>query len=149
MKQARMLEKAIRLAASAHANQMDKSGMPYILHPLRVMSFLKGDDLELKQIAILHDIIEDTLVTEVDLEFEGFSPRVVAGVVALTKIKGEDYEVYKKRVKNNADAIRVKMADLRHNMDLRRLVDVTVKDLERAAKYMAFYKELEALVENV
>lgn len=137
-----MLDKMIVLATTAHAGQFDKGGRPYILHPLRVMSFLKSDDEELQCIAIGHDVVEDTHVTYADLRNAGMSERVVAGIAALTKQKGETYVEYKEKVFANEDAMRVKMCDLRHNSDIRRLKGVTQKDIERMAKYHVFYLEI-------
>lgn len=58
-----MLNKAIVLAATHHDGQFDKSGLPYILHVMKVMHYLKSNDEELNCIAVLHDIIEDTSCT--------------------------------------------------------------------------------------
>ena len=72
----------------------------------------------------------------------------VDGIVAMTKYAGQDYDQYKHQVKSNKDAIRVKMADLRHNSDIRRLKNksVTEKDIARMVKYHNFYLELQELV---
>lgn len=140
-----MLSNAIKLATNAHAGQFDKGGMPYILHPLKVMHYLKSDDEELQCIAVLHDVVEDCSVTWEDLEKEGMSVRVMLAVSLLTKIRGQSYTEYKNGVKSNNDAIRVKLADLRHNSDIRRLKGVTEKDLARIARYSIFYNELATL----
>ena len=142
MKRGEMLAKALHLATNAHNGQFDKGGNPYILHPLKVMHYLKTTDEELQCIALLHDVIEDTSTTYADLAAEGLSLRVIEGVQALTKQKGYSYEHYKDQVFANRDAMQVKMADLRHNTDIRRLKGVKQKDLERMAKYQAFYLEL-------
>lgn len=142
MKKQKILEQAIRLAANAHRDQYDKGGKPYILHPLAVLRLVNSDDEEINCIAVMHDIIEDTSVSEDILREQGFSERVIAGVVALTKVRGQTYDEYKKAVFANRDAMKVKMADLLHNSDLRRLKDVTEKDIARTEKYMSFYKEL-------
>ena len=65
------LEKAIELAARHHAGQLDKGGMPYILHPLAVM--MAVDDQRAKIVAVLHDALEDTALTEADLRGAGFA----------------------------------------------------------------------------
>jgi (p)ppGpp synthase/HD superfamily hydrolase len=106
------------------------------------MHYLKSDDEELMCIALGHDVIEDTSVTYKDLIDAGMSLRVVEGIRALTKKHGHTYEHYKERVFANEDAMRVKMADLRHNTDIRRLKGVTEKDIARMAKYHLFYLEL-------
>ena len=58
---------------------------------------------------------------------------------------GQTFEQYKEQVKANHDAVLVKMADLRHNSDIRRLKGVTQKDIERVARYHQFYLELREL----
>ena len=142
------------LATQRHDGQFDKAGNPYILHPLKVMHYLKSDDFELMCIALGHDLIEDTFGTTPQqiadgskfLRARGFSERVITGIVALTKITGESYDAYKDRVKSNRDAVKVKKADLRHNSDIRRLKGVTEKDIQRTVRYHEFYMELEEIV---
>lgn len=134
---------AIRIAVEAHDNQTDKAGNPYILHPLKVMHYCKTTDDEIMQIAVLHDAIEDNKrMTWQYLAEQGLSDRVIAGVMSLTKLPGETYEQYKNKVKANPDAVIVKMADLRHNSDIRRLKGITQKDIDRVVKYQEFYMEL-------
>lgn len=147
MKRGEMLDKAIHLATNAHHGQFDKGGKPYILHPLRVMSYIRQDDEELQCIALLHDVVEDTSVTYLELGEAGMSLRVIEGVMALTKQKGYSYDTYKEQVFKNRDAMIVKMADLRHNTDIRRLKGVTAKDTQRIAKYHLFYSELKQKLE--
>jgi (p)ppGpp synthase/HD superfamily hydrolase len=141
-----MLANAIALASEKHKDQFDKGGMPYILHPLRVMSFVKTDDLELMCIAVLHDVMEDCGVTAKDLFDAGMSLRVIKGVSNLTKLDGQSPEEYLEIIKANPDAIKVKLADLRHNMDARRLKGVTEKDRARLDKYVKMYWILKDLV---
>ena len=139
-----MLDKMILLATNAHHGQLDKGGRPYILHPLRVMSFLKTDDEELQCIALGHDVVEDTKTTYQDLLDAGMSQRVVDGIKALTKVPGYSYDDYKQQVFGNKDAMMVKMCDLRHNTDIRRLKGVTDKDIARITKYQIFYLEIQS-----
>lgn len=137
------LNKAIVLAATKFDNKFDKGGDPYILHCLAVMYLLpEGVDDEVKQIAVLHDVIEDTDTTYRELAEQGFSQRVITGVMAMTKQRGQHYEDYKTAVKANNDAILVKMADLTHNSDIRRLKGITEKDIARTVKYQQFFMEL-------
>jgi (p)ppGpp synthase/HD superfamily hydrolase len=134
------------IATQRHDGQFDKGGAPYILHPLKVMHYLRSDDPELQCIALGHDLIEDTFKDQRDgegyLRSRGFSERVIDGILALTKREGQTLEQYKAQVMANKDAIKVKMADLRHNSDIRRLKGVTAKDFDRMAKYHQFYLEL-------
>lgn len=91
------LDRAIILATRAHSGQIDKSGLPYILHPLRVM--LKMTTEEERIIAVLHDVLEDTDVTAHDLSAEGFSDEIVEAVQALSRSEDEDYHEFVKRAK--------------------------------------------------
>lgn len=143
MKKGEMLSKAIVIATNAHIGQFDRGGNPYILHPLKVMHYLKTSDEELQCIAVLHDTIEDSDVTYKDLVNAGMSVRVIAGVKALTKVPGQTYDEYKQEVFSNNDAMLVKKEDLRHNTDIRRLKGVTEKDIERMVKYQTFYMEIQ------
>jgi (p)ppGpp synthase/HD superfamily hydrolase len=146
MKKGEMLAKMLVIATNAHNGQFDKGGAPYILHPLKVMHYLKTDDEELQCIALGHDVIEDTKVTYQDLRDAGISERVIAGIGALTKLPGQTLEEYKAGIFNNIDAVQVKLCDLRHNMDPRRLKGVTEKDLARGAKYQVFFMELQQIL---
>lgn len=146
----KMLSKMLVIATQRHEGQFDKGGVPYILHALKVMHYVRSDDEELQCIALGHDLIEDTfpsVETGVQfLRYHGFTERVIAGIVALTKVPGESFEAYKERVKANVDAILVKLADLRHNSDIRRLKGVRDKDIARVVKYLQFYLELKAVL---
>lgn len=137
-----MLSKMISLAVERHAGQFDKGGMPYILHPLTVMHRLRTVDEELQCIAVGHDLVEDTATTSAELRELGFSDRIVVGIRTLTKFESQTPEEYREAVKGNPDAIRVKMEDLRHNSDIRRLKGITEKDVARIARYHEFYLEL-------
>lgn len=140
----KMLCKMISLATERHAGQFDKGGRPYILHPLTVMHRLRTDDEELQCIAVGHDLIEDTGTTEDELRALGFSDRVVKAILCLTKFGDEDESNYREAVKSNPDAVRVKIEDLRHNSDIRRLKGITDKDIARMKRYHEFYLELVA-----
>lgn len=125
-----------------HAGQFDKGGKPYALHPLTVMNLLQTDDEELQCIALGHDLIEDTKVTYKQLYDEGISERVICGIRAMTKLPGQTQEEYETVVCSNIDAIRVKIADLQHNTDIRRLKGVSDKDIARMTKYHQMYMRL-------
>ena len=148
MRKGEMLGRMLVLATNAHAGQFDRGGNPYILHPLKVMHYLKTTDEELMCMALGHDVVEDTGVTFQELREAGMSERVIEGIRSLTKMPGQTYEEYKQGVFANVDAMRVKMADLRHNTDIRRLKGVSDKDLARLAKYHMFYLELQTRLEN-
>lgn len=144
MKKGEGLSKAIVLAVNRHEGQFDKGGNPYILHLMKVMHYTKSDDEEIQQIAVMHDIIEDTDTTYLELVEMGFSERVIQGVMCMTKQRGQTYDQYRKQVLSNKDAMIVKSADLRHNSDIRRLKGVTDKDIARITKYHMFYLEIQA-----
>ncbi len=136
------LERAIEIAVTAHKGQRDKSGQPYILHPLRVMLDLASDDEKI--VGVLHDVIEDcegwSLARLAD---EGFSPSVIAAVEAVTVREGETYDTFIQRASANGLARNVKMADLRDNMRLDRIAEPTEKDFARIEKYKRAMATLE------
>lgn len=146
MKRGEMLDKMLVLATTKFAGIFDKGGAPYILHCLKVMYYVKSDDEELLCIALGHDLVEDTDVTYADLREMGFTERVIIGIRAMTKVPGETNNEYIERIKACHDAILVKLADLRHNSDIRRLKGVTEKDVKRIEKYHKMYMELKELV---
>ncbi len=144
-----MLSKAICLAAQLHADQRDKGGSPYILHPLRLMMRINTTDEELMAIAVLHDVVEDCNVTFDYLFYDaGMSKRVVTGVQALTKQAGESYKQFIERLAGNRDALLVKREELKDNLALTRLKGVTEKDVARMQKYMKAYKRVEELLKE-
>lgn len=109
------LDDAIRIAREAHAGQLDKSGNPYIGHPLRVMAKVQGAHAQMA--AVLHDVIEDTAVTADDLRAAGCPEPVVTSVVALSKVPGEAQLAYLHRVAADPIAVLVKRADIADNSD--------------------------------
>lgn len=143
------LNVAIVLAARMHDGQYDKSGLPYILHVMKVMHYLKTDDEELNCIAVLHDIVEDTAITINELNQMGFSNRIVDGVYLLTKRTGISYDEYLENICTSRDAMLVKKADLRHNMDIRRLKGITDKDMKRLEKYAKAYTKIEEKLNGI
>ena len=146
MKKGEQLNKMLVLVTNKFDGIFDRGGQPYVLHCLKVMHYLKCDDEELQCIALGHDLVEDTDVTYQLLRDMGFSDRVITGIRAMTKVPGETNEEYLERIKACPDAVRVKLADLRHNSDIRRLKGVTEKDIKRIAKYHSMYMELKVLV---
>jgi (p)ppGpp synthase/HD superfamily hydrolase len=114
-----VLDDAIRIAREAHTGQVDKSGNPYIDHPLRVMARVKGADAQM--VAVLHDVIEDTGVTADDLRAAGCPENVVTSVITISKIPGEPRLSYLRRVSGDPLAVIVKRADIADNTDPVRL----------------------------
>ncbi|MFT2211463.1 GTP pyrophosphokinase [Rhizobium giardinii] len=128
------LDTAIKIATDAHAGQVDKGGQPYILHPLRVMLSVETEDERI--VAVLHDVVEDTNITANDLYWiHGFKPAIMIAVVALTRGKNEDYFDFIRRCVENPLARAVKIADIRDNLDPRRLLSDDPNGPTRRQKY--------------
>jgi len=127
------LDAAIALACRAHHAQTDRAGGSYILHPLRMM--LRFDDLDAQIVAVLHDVVEDSEICLADLRALGFSDIVVSAIECMTKQPGEAYTAFIERLAANPLARRVKVEDIKDNLNLTRLPVLTDKDLERARKY--------------
>lgn len=141
-----ILEDAIALAALKHKGQRDKAGAPYILHPLRVMGFLgAGASEDERIVAVLHDVPEDCGVSLDDLAALGYEPQVLAALESVTRRADESYEAFIERLSPNVLACRVKLCDLRDNMDLSRIAQPTERDRERIAKYERARAFLESL----
>ena len=135
-----LLSKAIIIATKAHDGQLDKADKPYILHPLRVM--INVNSIDMKIIAILHDVLEDSELTVKDLLNEGFSKEIIEAIECLTRKETESYMDFIKRCKNNYLAKIVKLADLEDNSDLSRIENPTEKDYIRVREYKKAINEL-------
>lgn len=132
------LEDAILLAIEAHKDQKDKIGKEYILHPLWVMSHIdetllyEKDDLRI--IAVLHDVVEDTEITLEDIHDRGYSKKIVDAIDAITKRPGEERFAYLDRVMDNHLALMVKKIDTRHNTSPERMDKLSRSEQIRLAK---------------
>ena len=136
-----ILDRAKAIATSAHEGQVDKAGKPYIEHPMRVMNM--GKTVEEKIAGVLHDVVEDSDWTFEMLEKEGIPKDVMDALRCVTKLsEDEDYNHFIERVKTNPLAVKVKLNDLKDNMDITRLGEVTEKDLARLNKYIRAYRQL-------
>jgi (p)ppGpp synthase/HD superfamily hydrolase len=128
------LERAIAIAVEAHGGQRDKSGAPYVLHPLRVMLSLPSNDERI--VAVLHDVCEDCPGWTFErLRAEGFSERVLTALNSVTKRDGEAYEHFVRRAADNPVGRAVKLADMKDNCDLSRISSPTERDFARIEKY--------------
>lgn len=123
----------MKIAYNAHLNQVDKSGMPYIFHPIYIAE--RMDDEESTIVALLHDTIEDSDLTICDLKMEGFSESVIEALECLTHDKNMQYEEYIQIIKENPLAKKVKKVDLEHNSLLERLEIVDESVINRLKKY--------------
>jgi (p)ppGpp synthase/HD superfamily hydrolase len=128
-----MTKKAMKTAYKAHEGQTDKSGVPYIFHSYHVAEQMDTEDAVIT--ALLHDVVEDTPLTLSDLEKEGFSKAVLEALALLTHDRNVPYMDYIHGLEHNEIALRVKIADLKHNSDISRLDQPDQKDRERQKKY--------------
>ena len=128
------IERAIQIAATAHQGQVDKAGEPYVLHPLRIMLTLEGEEERI--VAVLHDVVEDSEWTLESLRNEGFSENVLDAIDSVTRREGESYEAFVARSAEHPIGRRAKLADLADNADLSRIRNPTEKDRARRRKYL-------------
>lgn len=130
-----IVEKCKQIAIKAHSGQIrtigDDKGKPYIIHPERIAA--RFDDEILQSVAWLHDVIEDTSITEGRLWGRGIPAEIVHAVVALTRRKNENYFYFILRVKKNEYARQVKIADIHDN--IQSLSEGSLKDKYRFASY--------------
>ena len=140
-----LIQKAMHIAYQAHHGQFDKSGAPYIFHPIHLAETM--DDEYSCCVALLHDTVEDTDVTLEDLK-QVFPSEITDAVALLTHDDSVDYFDYVRAIKHNPIARKVKLADLAHNSDQSRCVGsgLSVEKLQRLkAKYE---KATKILTEN-
>ena len=134
-----LIEKAYRIAYDAHKDQVRKSGEPYIIHPLYVSIILADLELDKETIVagLLHDVVEDTIMTDEQIEemFGADVALLVDGVTKLEKLnfhgdkhgdKDKDAEKLERQAENlrkmflamskDIRVIMIKLADRLHNM---------------------------------
>ncbi len=129
------IKKALDIALEAHRDQIDKGGVPYIMHPITVANQMETTDEIV--VALLHDVVEDSNITIEHLNKFEFSYEVIAAISTLTKTAGEEFFKYLDKVKKNEIALKVKIADMKHNSKLSRLKEITIEDIKRQEKYFA------------
>ncbi|MGB4984738.1 MAG: HD domain-containing protein [Erysipelotrichaceae bacterium] len=137
-----LVDLAYSIALKAHEGQVDKGGIAYINHPVSVASFVDSDDE--KVVALLHDVVEDTDINLNDLQELGIPRYLVEAIDCMTRRSNEERMAYLLRVKGNAIAKKVKIADLKHNSDISRIPFPREKDFNRVREYgeeLAFLKE--------
>jgi len=149
------LEKAIKIAVEAHTGQVDKGGNPYILHPLRIMLSLKSEKERI--VGVLHDVVEDCESWSWErLRNEGCSDEILEALKSVSKSPTEEAEHHSlneeeklahylefiKRSKSNKIGRKVKAADIRDNLDISRIDNITVSDVYRLNRYKEALKML-------
>jgi len=149
------LENAIKIAVEAHTGQVDKGGNPYILHPLRVMLSLNTEEQRI--VSVLHDVVEDCAGWSWErLEAEGFSEEIIQALKSVSKTPEEEakyrslpedqkldhYLQFIERAKANKIGRQVKAADIKDNLDISRIDEITQRDIHRLNRYKAALKLL-------
>ena len=150
------LEKAIKIAVEAHTGQVDKGGNPYILHPLRVMLSLNSEEERI--VGVLHDVVEDCEGWSWErLKEQGCSDKLIEALKSVSKTPDEEkqfkemddpnekmdhYLQFIKRAKANKIGRHVKAADIRDNLDISRIDDISERDINRLNRYKAAMKKL-------
>lgn len=131
---------AYEVAKKFHAGQKDRAGKDYIYHVKFVSDQVLPLGEEYALVGMLHDTLEDTAMDRGTLE-QLFGKTVADAVALLTHDKKVPYLDYVRQIKESGNpyAIAVKKADLRNNMDLIRLPEVTEKDRKRVEKYRKAY----------
>jgi (p)ppGpp synthase/HD superfamily hydrolase len=146
------LQKAIEIAVEAHKGQLDKGGNLYVLHPLRVMMSLETEDEKI--VGVLHDVVEDCEGWTWDrLRSEGFSEEVIDALLSVSKTPEEEAEFSRLKETGSEDAVRdhylafitrakankigrkVKLADVKDNLDISRICELMVSDMVRMKRY--------------
>ena len=135
--------KAEKMVKRLFKEKIDKGGNPYLNHLYYVSNRL--EEVNMKTVGLLHDLLEDTIITEKDLKKIGFSDEVIEALLLITKKDDELYNEYIDRIleSNNMIAINVKAIDMENNMDLSRIKNPTSSDFNRLEnKYKPQYEKI-------
>jgi (p)ppGpp synthase/HD superfamily hydrolase len=138
-----VVELAGRLAADAHARQVDKAGRPYVEHLRRVAGYVDPSDSHAVAAAWLHDVLEDTSTTPAQLLEQHLPADVVETVQLLTRKPQQQAADYYREICAHALAREVKLADLADNTDPDRLAQLPeALRLRLVRKYADAYEAL-------
>ncbi|PPR78633.1 MAG: GTP pyrophosphokinase rsh [Alphaproteobacteria bacterium MarineAlpha2_Bin1] len=152
----KLIQKAYKFSMSAHESQVRESGDPYFIHPLEVAGIIVDMKLDSATIAtaLLHDTVEDTLATIVQIE-ENFGKevaRLVDGVTKLSQLKlgsvnekNKEAENFRKlllAMSNDLRVLLVKLADRLHNMRTLSFISSEKKRRRIATETMEIYAPL-------
>lgn len=131
------LLRAVALAHEAHAKDLDRNGLPYVFHVMRVAD--RQTTLERRIIALLHDTVEHKKLTLQDIE-QMFTKAIAYSVGLLSQRDNENYLTdYLQRVLQDEDACWVKLADVEDNTRIDRI------DAKAARKFEKYRTAHEAL----
>lgn len=146
------IPETIEYMKKAHEGQMTKGGDPYWTHPLAVMELLPADATEdERHAALLHDVIEDCGVTVADLQAAGYSQRTIDIVTLVTRPSGPmTYLEWIMSIAALGDigAIRVKLADNRHNAQPDRIAKLPEQERDIVKRYERSMRILQAALEG-
>ena len=132
---------AKKIATDAHRGQTRRDGTPYIAHPARVAALVAHHGEVVEAVAWLHDVIEDTSYSAIDLHRMGVPWEVVSAVKDLTKVEGGDPDAYLARIKASPISRAVKIADMLDNLSDKPTESARVRYLE-GLKLLALSKPL-------
>ena len=136
-----LTNKAMHIAYNAHHGQLDKSGAPYIFHPIHLAEQM--DDEFSCCAALLHDVVEDTEVTLEDLR-KDFPEEIVEAIRLPTHLNDVPDVEYLTAIRENPIALKVKLADNAHNSDQTRCCG-TVSE-EKLAQWKVKYTRARAIL---
>jgi (p)ppGpp synthase/HD superfamily hydrolase len=139
-----LTNKAMKIAYEAHHGQLDKSGTPYIFHPIHLAEQM--DDEVSCCAALLHDVVEDTAVTMEELANE-FPAEVIDVLKLLTHDDKVEYFTYVRAIKENTIAKKIKLADIAHNSDQTRCIGADLSEEKLRFWQQKYQKALAILME--
>jgi (p)ppGpp synthase/HD superfamily hydrolase len=138
-----LLDMAALVCVVNHAGQTDRMGQPYFQHPMRVA--MRCTTMKEKIVALLHDTIEDTTITPINLLEQGFPQDIVDAVLSVTRNEEESYDDYVKRAAQHPIGRLVKLHDLEDNLDIFRLDRLDESMMERYNRYLKAYRYISDL----
>jgi (p)ppGpp synthase/HD superfamily hydrolase len=143
------LDDALALVISKFHGITDKAGQPYVLHCLRVMLGVSGSIAQ--QVAVMHDLVEDTDVTFADLRKMKFADEVIEAIELVTHAESDTYADYVVRLKANKISRQVKIADLHDNFSLGRVAyrdQHNADDARRIQRYILSHQFLTDVIDE-
>ena len=136
-----LYSRSLELVTRFFKEKKDKANSNYMNHLLRVSQDF--NDINIKSMALMHDVLEDTPITKEDLCILGYSDEFIETLELLSNT----YDTYQEYIdhlihSHNQVAMKIKLKDLLHNMDLTRLDKVTEIDKLRTQKYVDAYLKI-------